>query len=198
MRPAGIDGRTKYGKEWILDHTRLGCELVTEEQMHTAMRQAAAIRALPEVAAIFDDGHAEISAFATDAETGVEMKARPDWTSPAGGGVILLDLKTCADASPEGFAKAVANFAYPIQQVHYCDVYEAATGVEVQAFVFAAVENAYPYAAAVYCIPEEWRVVAERERRRLIALYAECKASGHWPGFADTVQLLPMPRWLAL
>ena len=149
MRPAGLDLRTKEGKAWAAD-VQPGRDVVTEEQMLTAQRQAASIRALPEIASLLASGRAESSAFAVDPETGVLLKCRPDWYSAAGEGHIIVDIKTTQDASPDGFPRSLAKFGYHLQAVHYVDVFERATGVPVLGFVFACVESDWPHAAAAY------------------------------------------------
>ena len=100
-------------------------------------------------------GDAEVSAYFRDPDTGAQYRIRPDWVAPAGDGVILLDVKTCPDASPTGFAKSIANYRYAVQAAFYSDGWTAATSQTVHAFVFAAVEKEYPFAAAAYILDDE-------------------------------------------
>lgn len=193
VQPAGLDGRTKDGKAWLAEHAAL--EVITVEQRDAALRQAAAIRALPEMAALLSDGVGERSVFWLDDETGELCKCRPDWTHPAGDGVILVDGKTTTDASPEGFGRAIWNFGYWLQAAWYSDGYEAATGVSVLGFVIAAVESAWPHAAAAYMLGDDVLDRARKENRRLLNLYAECKRTGVWPGYAAGVNLINLPKW---
>ena len=194
-RPPDLDGRTKDGKAWIADAQARGLLVVTNDQMQAALHQAAAIHALPEVDALLSDGQAESSAFWIDEATGELCKCRPDWTSPAGDGVVIVDGKTCLDASPEGFGKQIWNYSYHLQAAHYSDGYEAATGKRVHGFVFAAVESKWPYAAAAYMLGEDVLDRARAENRQLIDTYAECKRSGVWPGYANNIQPIDLPRW---
>lgn len=193
VNPPEIDLRTKDGRAWRDAQTR---EIVDQSQMDAALAQAASVRALPDVAALLSDGFGEASAFWIDAETGELCKCRPDWTSPAGDGVILVDGKTCQDASPEGFGRAIWNLDYHLQAAWYSDGFEAATGTRVHGFVFAAVESAWPHAAAPYMLGEDVLSAARRENRRLLDRYAECKRAGFWPGYAaGGVQLINLPAW---
>lgn len=194
VRPAGLDGRTKEGKAWLAS-VPAGVECCTAEEMQAAERQAAAIRALPEVGSLLDNGRPEVSAFWLDPQTGELSKCRPDWESPAGDGVILLDVKTCQDASPAGFARAVTNFTYHLQDVHYSDGYALASGTPVLGFVFACVESAPPYAAAAYMLDDDARDKARAITLGLRHVYAECKRTNTWPGYADTIQPLSLPPW---
>lgn len=196
VRPADMDGRTKEGKAWLASVASSGLEIVTHEQHQTAMLQAAAVRAVPELASALATGSAEVSAFWRDDGTGTPCRCRPDWVHPlADGRVILLDLKTTTDASPEAFSRTVWTFGYHRQAAWYSRGYEAASGQLVAAFVFAAVTNEYPFIAVPYLLDDEALQRGHTDCDRLLALYAECAASSRWPAFGDGVQLLTLPAW---
>jgi hypothetical protein len=173
----------------------MGCQVIEAQALAMARLQASALRALPDFGALLSDGYGEASVFWIDEETGELCKCRPDWTSPAGDGAILADGKTTQDASPEGFAKSIWNLDYPLQAAHYTDGFMAATGKTVHGFVFGAVESAWPHQAAAYMVDDEVMAWARRENRRLLNLYAECKRTGHWPGYPQTVMPITMPAW---
>lgn len=194
QKSEGLDGRTKDGKAWLAS-VPPGIECVTAEQWQTAMRQADAIRALPEIAALLESGAAEQSAFWLDEATGVHCKVRPDWVSPAGEGVILVDLKTTQDASPGGFPRSIANYGYHLQEAWYSEGYARASGKPVLGFVFVCVEADFPHAACAFMLDDESRSKARSECRRLLDLYAECSSKDEWPGYPDTIQLLSLPSW---
>lgn len=193
VKPDGMSFSTKDGKAW--KEANVGREVVDAVAMQTAQAQAAAVRALPEIAALLSEGMAEASAFWIDEQTGELCKCRPDHTSPAGDGVILVDGKTCRDASPEGFGRAIWNLDYHLQAAWYSDGFERATGKRVHGFVFAAVESAWPHAAAAYMLGDDVLEKARSENRRLLNLYAECKRTGIWPGYAAGINLINLPKW---
>jgi PDDEXK-like domain of unknown function (DUF3799) len=197
VRPAGLDMRTKEGKAWqaALPMDGPPVDIIDAGQLATARNQARNVMALPEVAALMSEGVAESSAFWIDEETGELCKCRPDWTSPAGEGVILVDGKSAKDASPAGFSRAVWNWRYDLQAAWYSDGYERATGTRVHGFVFAAVESDWPNAAAAYMLDDQVLDAARREYRRLLNQYAECKRSGVWPGYPSTIQPITLPAW---
>jgi len=195
VRPAGIDGRTTAGKALLADLAASGREVVDTDAMGAALRQAAAVRQLPEVAALLADGYAEASAFWVDGETGTTCKCRPDWVAPAGDGVVLIDGKTAQDASPDGFGRAIWTWGYHLQAAWYADGFEAATGLRVHGFVFAAVESAWPHAAAAYMLGDDVIEKSRAENRRLLNLYAECRRTGIWPGYPAGVQQINLPAW---
>lgn len=193
VKPVGMDGRTKEGRAWV--EANAGREIVDASQMAAAKAQAAAVRALPDVGALLSDGMPEASAFWIDDTTAELCKCRPDWVSPAGDGVVLVDGKTCQDASPDGFGRAIWNYCYHLQAAWYSDGCEAATGQRVHGFVFAAVESAWPHQAAAYMLGDDVLDAARRENRRLLNLYAECKRSGVWPGYPAGIQQVNLPTW---
>lgn len=192
VRPEGIDFRTKDGKAWRDAQT---LEVVDAAQMAAAQAQAASVRALPEIASLLSTGYGEASAFWIDPTTGELCKCRPDWVSPAGDGVILVDGKTCQDASEDGFGRAIWNYCYHLQAAWYSDGFEAATGLRVHGFVFAAVESEWPHAAAPYMLGDDVLDAARRENRRLLDLYAQCKRTGVWPGYTQAISLINLPSW---
>ncbi len=192
VKPPNIDYRTKEGRAWRDAQT---CEVVDAADMERAQAQAAAVRAVPDLAALLADGFGEASAFWLDGPTGELCKCRPDWVSPAGDGVVIVDGKTCRDASTEGFGRQIWNFGYWLQAAWYVDGFEAATGQRVHGFVFAAVESEWPHAAAAYMLGDDVLDHARREYRRLLDLYAECKRSGVWPGYSNGISLINLPAW---
>ena len=194
VQPAGVDSRTKEGKEFAACNA--GLTIITEAQMETAKAQRAAVLAVPELADLLATGAAEQSAFWRDPATGRMCKCRPDWvhTLPDGR-VILLDVKTTADASPGEFAKTIWNYGYHRQAAWYTTGWQAASGTEVAAFIFAAVCGTYPAIAAAYMLDEDALAQGEEECAELLEQYAACLKSNVWPGYGSGVQVLSLPRW---
>ena len=206
VRPAWVKGNTKEGKDWLLDNKHEGCEFITEEQRDTAQLQAAAVRQLPEIASLLDGGGAsEVSAFWTrevmHPETGqvesIECKCRPDRVcgSDDDEGVVLIDVKTAKDASPEGFARAIWQYRYDLQDAWYCEGYEAASGRMVLGMVFVVVESDYPHACASYILDDDARALARADIDDMTRLYARCRRNKQWPGYPNTVQAISLPKW---
>jgi len=190
-----VDHRTKAWKEWLATLPP-GREAIDAAQLATAQAQAKAVRAHPELARALSDGRAEVSARWVDEATGVVCRCRPDWVWPVDAfGVVLVDVKTCPDASPRGFARSVAQWRYHVQAALYSDGFEAASGLQVHAFVFAAIENKYPFGVAAYTLLDEDLERGRRAYRRNLAIYAECRRTDTWPGYPGTVQEIGLPRW---
>lgn len=134
----------------------------------------------------------EASGYWTDPETDTLCRCRPDLYREDLG--IILDVKSAHNAHPETFDNAVVNYGYHAQEAFYSDGWRA-LGKPVEGFVFLAFEKEPPYAYAVYELPpsivEEGRAII----RRALTTYAECEASGEWPGYGKGVQELSFKRW---
>lgn len=193
VKPEGHDGRTKEGKAWLAANA--GRECVSADEWHGAVAQEAAVLAVPELAHALRSGSPEVSITWTDERTGLPCRARIDWLHKLPDGrVIVLDLKTCADASPAEFGRSVWAFGYHRQAAHYSAGLHA-NGLEVAAFLFAAVSNARPFIAVPYLLDDDATRRGADEVRELLDLYAHCSRANDWPAYGDGVQVLSLPAW---
>lgn len=192
-----LDKRTKDYKEFARACDELGLQLVARPDWVRAHAQADALRKLPAVAELMGQGVAEASVYWRDEAHGLLLKCRPDWKSPVahGRGVVLLDVKTAIDASPEGFGKACANWGYHLQDPWYCEGVQAAEGVEVHGMVFAVVESEFPHACAAYMLSDEARALGREAIARARNTYAACMESDTWPSYPQEIQVIDLPRW---
>lgn len=132
------------------------------------------------------DGEIERSIFWTNRDTGEVCKARLDKLSQTK--AFVADLKSTRDASPTAFAKSIVNYRYDVQAVHYAEP------VDLR-FVFIAVEKLPPYAVAVYAASPEIQRFGKGRRDPNLRTYAECRASGRWPSYPETIQHITLPAW---
>lgn len=133
----------------------------------------------------------EVSAFTTDPATGVDIKARFD----IHGDTSCGDLKTAADASPNGFMRAVAEHRYDIQEEHYQKVREL-LGLGRTRFPFIVVENTRPYLVAVHELDEQWQEIGDVWATAGRRIYRECADANLWPGYGQETHELHPPMWL--
>jgi len=148
----------------------------------------------PTARKLLEGGHPEVSVFSKDPETGVDMRARfdylPDQTDKQR---IAVDLKTTsAKANAEGFARSVAAYGYHIQSAHYLETLGDDTEM-----AFVVVETAAPYLVGVHRLSDHFNEIGAADARRAREIYAECVATGEWPGYPLDVQTIDPPSWLA-
>lgn len=163
------------------------------DQLHA---MANAVHSHPAAGALLTGcpGEAEKSVYWNDATTGVLCRCRPDWWRDDN---VIVDLKTTEDASPEGFAKSMANYRYDVQAAYYLDGVQQATGKRPKAFVFIAVEKKPPYGVGVYVLDSDSLELGRAQHQHDLRIYAECVRTGEWPGYGDKIQTISLPAWHA-
>lgn len=189
-----VDRRTKEGKaSWEQFQVIAQNKTVITHDQHDKMQgMIKAIETHPYASKLIKSGHSEQSYFWTDEKTGVDCKCRPDFLRE---GHIVVDIKTTYDASPETFAKTVANFGYHISAAHYLDGVSAVTGKTYDTFVFVAIETAAPFAIGVYILDESSLEKGRELQRRALGVFAECKRTGIYPGYDEHIQAIALPAW---
>lgn len=188
-----VSRATKAWKEFCELHP--GKTVIKPEQYTRAMRQRDAVWRIKDVAEALSAGRPEVSAYWYDPETRALCRCRPDWVHDAGSGVILLDVKTCGDASPREFERQCARMDYHRQDAFYSDGYALACGKPVLAFIFVSVEHDFPSAASALTLDDDSKAAGRRQYRRALDLYAECAKADRWPGYPDHIDEMRLPVW---
>ncbi|MFE9645280.1 PD-(D/E)XK nuclease-like domain-containing protein [Streptomyces sp. NPDC006365] len=166
------------------------------EQVHD---MADALRRHPVASLLFDPerGTPEQSLFWRDDRTGVMRRARLDWLpNPRSGRLIIPDYKTCRSANPEKLAKDIDEYGYHQQD----DWYRAACralGIagDDAAFVFVCQEKSAPYVITVIEVTATARRIGAARNRRALETFADCTASGYWPGYSDDIEPIALPGY---
>lgn len=182
--PEGLDRRTKEGKQAYADLLSTGAELLTSDDMSLVVNMACAFRDNATSRALFDRKHVvEQSIFAE--VNGVACKCRPDFMTADG--LMVMDVKTTSDASPESFGKSAWSIGYHIQAAFYRRVIQSATGITPD-FIFGCVESDSPYLTAYYTVPQYLLDYADGVIDALLEQYAECLRSGIWHGYIAEIE----------
>lgn len=135
----------------------------------------------------------------TDEMTGELCKIRLDCLTEIGGELLIVDYKTAADASSEGFKNHAPRYGYHFQAGMYCEGVEVVTGKKPK-FAFIVQEKDPPYAVKVFDADDEFIQRGKDKMRELLGIYHECKQTGNWYGYmgADPViETLCLPSWAA-
>jgi hypothetical protein len=162
---------------------------------------AAAIRKHELAAALLDpaSGAPEQSGFWIDGPTGIRRRVRFDWLpAPRSGRLIIPDYKTADDASDDAFQKAIAKYGYNMQASWYEEAAQALDlGGEDTELLFIVQEKKPPYLVNVIGLDFYAREIGRAKNRAAIEKFAECTATGHWPGYSDDdPSYVPLPGWI--
>lgn len=189
VKPDGMKFSTREGKDWKAAREAEGREIITFDQAEFLSAAAKQIAAHKTASKMLKAGRAELSV--TAELDGIAVKCRVDFATE---GNALVDLKTAKDASKRGFQKAIADRGYARQAAFYLDVCKAA-GIEKKHFCFLAIEKEKPFLVGCYRLDEQALHQGRMEYRRLLSLYAECKAKDEWPGYSDSLEEIGLPAW---
>lgn len=162
-----------------------------------AHAMAAAVRSHPRAAELLEAGEAEQTFIWRDDVTGVWCRSRVDWLPAAGRGRrTIADYKTCSDASLPSIEQDIYRWAYHQQAAWYLDGVLAVLGLEAD-FEFIFQEKEPPYLVNTVQLSADALTLGAARNRRAREVYAECTASGIWPGYGDSTHYLSLPPWAA-
>jgi hypothetical protein len=186
-----VDGRTKEGKaaKAEFEAASEGKAVMTAQEYETA--QLCAESVMKNAGGFFSAGLAEVSYFSEIDE--IPVRVRLDYHIKEIG--LICDLKFVEDASPDGFAKAIANYGYYIQAAFYLDVTKS------KRFVFIAVEKKPPFMVGIYELDITGMEFGRSEYRRAFGLYQRLDEF-QTPVYRDgkeggsTVQTLALPNYV--
>ena len=150
-------------------------------------------------------GLPEVTLAWQDNETGVWLKARPDWlpfTVINGADIMVVsDLKFMdpRSCSPDGFSRAVAEYGYHNSAAFYEDGIEAIYGRKPTHWLFLPIEKEPPYSVSLYALHPADVERGRIENRHAINRFAECLAKGteqeFWPGYTPEIETIGLPAW---
>jgi len=192
-----VDKRTKAGKaEWESFDAACGEKaIVTPAQLEQAQAMAAAVRFHQFAGPALTGIEAEHSFYWHDAESGVLAKCRPDAIKTVASGLVLLDLKTTDDASPQAFAKTCAAHGYHVSAAMSMDGVEAVTGQRPLSYRFVVIERNPPYGIAVYELEDQAVSFGRMLYRSALQVFRDCTDIGEWKGYPTATQKIDLPKW---
>lgn len=184
---------TKAAKAAVAEARERGATPLKPEQAEHADQLAAAVMDYPDAKVLLTGGEPEVTVVWDDPATGVRCKGRLDYYHEAAN--VAVDLKTSRDAQPRRFAKHAADYGYAEQREHYSDGVQVLTGTRPR-FFHVLVQTDGPPLVSV-CDLTEFATTAQENVRTAIQMYADCQASGTWPGIPPGIHRVSPPRWYA-
>lgn len=189
--PADYDGRTKAGKEWKAANSDK--RILSLDQI---ARANAAIKRLDETPEIAEAREACDVQVAVVAEMeGVLCKGLIDLAPKDGVRSGLADLKTAPSGDPAEWAKYVYNMRLHWQAALYLDLWNRATGEDLQDFFHIISEQEPPHEPSMLALDHKFIALGREEYRAALRRYAECQEKNEWPGYTLNAVVAPEP-WM--
>lgn len=178
-----------------------GLCLLKHDEMTTVRAVADALAANQLVAAALKDGVTEETLVWKDEETGMLLRARPDFRSNTiltGGAVRLdVDLKFMAatHCSPTGFSRAIGNFGFHQSAAFYADGLKHCHGHAPTNRLHIVVEKDAPHSVSLYELPPEDIHRGAWLNRKAIRIFADCLSADRWPAYSDEPSMCGLTGW---
>lgn len=184
-------GREKYDefKAYCAELEESGKIILKDEEFLTLTKMKEALLAHPEASQLFLGGVYESAYIWQDKESGLICKTKPDILHAN----MIVDLKTCADASPAAFQRAMASGGYHIQGAMARDGIKENEGRVINNVLNICIETKYPFAIGIYLIDEAAIEVGEAEFKETLLALNHAIVNNEWPSYQ--VETIGLPRW---
>jgi len=192
------DWRTKAAQEWRDGKIAAGKTVITDADLAAVTGMAESLARHPLVEAGILDGFVERSLIWKDAKTSVWLKSRPDVVPRASG--LFSDLKTTNSVADSDLERSLSDYGYHMQAALVGMASEAVLGRPMEEFALVWVEKAPPHCVRVTVLTGEDLDRGRQQLRRAIDQFAECVATGEWPGPGGSrrdAEYLTLPPWAA-
>lgn len=176
------NGNRKVCKAWLAARKREHLSVLTTANMVDVEGMALSIGLFPLVRAGALNGLIERSFFWRDKETGIWLKSRPD-AIPSDSG-DFTDIKTTQSVLYHDTQAAIGEFNYQMQAALVIEG-ALALDVEAESFTLVWVEKNPPYCVRAQQLRDEDISRGARQNRVALRTFADCLASGVWPGPGD-------------
>ena len=184
-------GRELYDKyKCVIEYLeQSGKRLLSFDDWHNLMAMKAKLESNEQAMELIRDARIENSFFWQDEHTGLLLKARPDVLQRN----MIIDLKTCADASEKAIQNEVFRYGYDVQMSMIRDGVEAIEGNRIDNFILICIETKYPYNIGIYILDEEIIENARYKYKNLLLQLKESQEFNNWKDYGINTILLP--KW---
>lgn len=192
-----VNRRTKDGKAAWQEfcEANSGKDIISTEDFEKIKAMKKALYSTPFAPKLLN-GKKEVSYFTKDEDTGLVVKCRPDCQTMIADTHILVDYKSCNDASNEAFMRDAIKLSYDLQMAFYKDIMDKVTGYN-HSVIFIAQEKTAPYVVNVLEANEYFLKSGRDMYKTYLKIYNDCLNSNNWYGYVnDEVNTLGLPSWL--
>ncbi len=186
-KPAGFDGRTAAGKQWVADHAGRDVLSVEDNGMLEEMRMA--MMSNPNAAMMWPLCEKQVTLEQYLPAHGVTIQSRPDGFDIPG--ERLIDIKTCRDLN--AFSRDCITYGYHCQ-IAMGQWIAAQHGHQLEAFLIVVEAKLAPR-CKVLRIPEVALAAGWNRCKSLIDQISAHRKSGDWTEQQAEVETLALEAW---
>jgi hypothetical protein len=202
LRPTHIgnepwNGNRNSCKAWLAEKEKQGLTVVKLDEIEQIRGMKDSLLQVPLVHKNgILNGLIEHSLIWKDRETGIWLKSRPDAIPQDS--ADFVDLKTTSSTDWEDMRKAIREYGYYQQAAMVADGCRQLLGTDMASFSLVFVESKIPHDTAIVTLKDSDISRGFEANRRALRVFADCLASGRWPGRADDIEdarYIEMPEW---
>lgn len=187
------DFKTNEAKHWRDEQER---QVVKAKDFDTIVEMANAQKADKQVMNAFSEGQPEKSLLWQDADTGIWLKARPDWMPNFPAIRYTTEYKTAQSIQPRLLSVSVFKYGYEMQAALCLDGIEIVTGRKPLGMAHVCQEKAAPYLVDLRLFSDEQIAWGRRQYRRALMKFADCLEHNTWPGYTQNPQFFETPYYI--
>ena len=165
-----------------------GKNMVAPDEIESLKAMSDSIMRNPNARELLEKGRAENSIYWQDAETGLNLRCRPDFLND-----FCSDLKSCDSASRPAVMRSIYNLGYFVSDAMYREGIHSVTG-EWLPFLYIFIEKQKPHQCVVYSLDESSQRLAHETYRNNLRKLATALETDNWPGHEDDLEL-PLPAY---
>ena len=173
-----------------------GASPISEERAEAIRGMHAALKADPDVMRALSNGRPEVSVFWREPKHGLLCRARFDWMPNKGS--LFPDYKTAASIDDGPLSRSIATYRVAHRSAWYEDAARFGLGRDdpdkPPLYLPIWQEKVAPYFVVMKpCEPQDIEL-ARLELDHALGIYANCKATGVWPG-PQHYRPIALPHW---
>jgi len=163
--------------------------VLTAQDLYFLMEMKLALHRDPRAMELIKGAEIEKSFFWEDPESGLIVKSRPDVLHKN----MIVDLKTCSDASPRGFQAAMVDGWYHVQFGMIRDAVRKLEDRDIPNCICINVEKKYPFLVSIYPIDEAAIEVGQAKYKQLLVDLKHAIVHNDFPEYA--IETISLPSW---
>lgn len=197
LKPGDIEDwnwRRKYCRQWRETQEAAGFIVVDRSDLDEIERASERVLANREARELIEGADTEVTLFWHHDQDRAPFpcKARLDLVPV---GPDMGDIKTCADASLEGFQKHAWESGYHLQGAFYMDAWDRLGDRMFTGFKFIAYERTIGL-VKVHRMTDALLQAGREAYQSALDTYIRCVRANQWPGYTEEAAEWDLPRWM--
>jgi hypothetical protein len=188
LKDAGREAYDTY-KKTIEELEKSNKIILSSEDTQRLMEMQQRLTSNPKIYEILCGGEIENSFFWRDSDSGLMLKARPDILQKN----MIVDLKTCSDASPHTYQTEMVKYGYHLQGAMIREAVWNLLEKRIDTVINVCVETKYPYHTSIYIIDES---ALDEAYKKFKNICIDIKTAKEDNIFCDYgIQTIGLPKW---